>query len=186
MKTFNIEEIKSKMEGMSLQEKEEYLQEVYDDIKNEIEKLEEVESGVLELLGNVAMQIRKKYHTEIGAALNDVIVAHSDEDCTSTANTLEIAGLRFCFLYWPGEGFNELSIGISGREPIIRTGDFNAEFGDIVKQLFPEAKYGNMSFEFSWAAETDAVPMVLVKDIAEKLLSIAPKIAEIAGKYRFV
>ena len=187
METYDIEEIKSNVEGMSLREKIEYLRDVQGDIMNEIEELESIESEVEELLSDAEEQISEKYDSEIGVALNDVIAAHPGEACTLIPNiTLDIAGLRFCFMYWPGVGLNELSIGISGRKHIIRTGDFNAEFGDIVKQLFPEAKYGNMSFEFSWAAETDAVPVVLVKDIAEKLVSIAPKIAELAGKYGFV
>lgn len=187
METYDIEEIKSKMEGMSFREKIEYLRDVQGDIMNEIEELESIESEVEELLSDAEEQISEKYDSEIGAALNDVIAAHPGEACTLIPNiTLDIAGLRFCFIFWSGEGVSQLSIGILGRKQIIRTGDFNAEFGDIVKQLFPEAKYGNMSFEFSWAEETDAVPVVLVKDIAEKLVSITPKIADLAGKFRFV
>lgn len=140
-----------------------------------------------ELLSDAEEQISEKYDSEICAALNDVIAAHPGEACTLIPNiTLDIAGLRFCFIYLSGEGISQLSIGILGRKQIIRTGDFNAEFGDIVKQLFPEAKYKNMSFEFNLATESDTVPVVLVKDIAEKLVSIAPKIAEMAGRYKFV
>lgn len=187
MKNYDIEEIKSTVEGMSLREKIEYLRDVQWDIMNEIEELESVEIEVEELLSDAETQVNEKYDSEIGVVLNDVKAAHPGDACTLITNTtLDIEGLRFCFMYWPGDGFNQLSIAISGRKHIIQTGDFNAEFGDIVKQLFPEAKYRNMSFEFNLATEADTVPVVLVKDIAEKLVSIAPKIADLAEKYRFV
>ena len=187
MGTYDIEEIKSKVEGMSLREKIEYLRDVQGDIMNEIEELESIESEVEELLSDAEEQISEKYDSEIGAALNDVIAAHPGEACTLIPNiTLDIAGLRFCFIYLSGEGVSQLSIGILGRKQIIRTGDFNAEFGDIVKQMFPEAKYRNMSFDFNLSTEADTVPVLLVKDIAEKLVSIAPKIAELAVRFRFV
>ena len=123
----------------------------------------------------------------IGSAnLTGAGIGMKGEDCTLIPNiTLDIAGLRFCFIFWSGEGVSQLSVGILGRKQIIRTGDFNAEFGDIVKQLFPEAKYRNMLFDFNLTTEADTVPVLLVKDIAEKLLSISTKIAELAGKFRF-
>lgn len=182
MGTYDIEEIKTKVEGMSLREKIEYLRDVQGDIMNEIEELESVESEVEELLSDAEEQISEKYDSEIGVALSDVIDAHPGEACTLIPNiTLDIAGLRFCFIFWSGEGFNQLSIAISVRKHIIRTGDFNAEFGDVVKQMFPEAKYRNMSFDFNLATEADAIP--LVKEIAEKLLSINQKIEDLARKY---
>lgn len=183
METYDIEEIKSKVEVMSLREKIEYLRDVQGDIMNEIEELESIESEVEELLSDAEEQISEKYDSEIGAALKEVLSAHPDKDCfyANVKNTLDIVGMLFCFIYLSEEGVNQLSIRISGLRPITRVVDFNAEFGDIVKQLFPEAKYRNMLFDFNLTTEADLIP--LVKEIAEKLLSINPKIEDLARKY---
>lgn len=183
METHDIEEIKLALECMSNQEKIEYLHNVQNEIRVEIEELEAAENGVEELLSDALTQVEEKYNSEITAALNDIIAAHPGEVCTlNPNNTLDIEGLRSRFI-WQEEGFDQLYIYISGRKHIIRTGDFNAEFKEILKQLLPDAKYDNMSFHFRIGTEADTAP--LVKDIAEKLVAIAPKIAELARKYRF-
>lgn len=187
METYDIEEIKSNVEGMSLREKIEYLRDVQGDIMNEIEELESIESEVEELLSDAEEQISEKYDSEIGVALNDVIAAHPGEACTLIPNiTLDIAGLRFCFIFWSGEGVSQLSVGILGRKQIIRTGDFNAEFKDILKQILSDAKYNDMSFYLPLEIETESDAILLVKEVAEKLVSIAPKMAELAGRYRAI
>lgn len=181
MEHYDIEEIKSNVEGMSLREKIEYLRDVQEELIYEIDELETVEGEVKELLNDAEDQVGEKYDSEIGAALKEVLSAHPDKDCSLYANTLDFEGMLFCFIYLSEEGVNQLSIRISGLRPITRVVDFNAEFGDIVKQLFPEAKYRNMLFDFNLATEADLIP--LVKEIAEKLLSINQKIEHLASKY---
>ena len=183
MENYDLEEIKSNVEGMSLREKIEYLRDIQEELIYEIDELETVEGEVKELLNDAEDQVGEKYDSEIGAALKEVLSAHPDKDCfyANVKNTLDIVGMLFCFIYLSEEGVNQLSIRISGLRPITRVVDFNAEFGDIVKQLFPEAKYRNMLFDFNLATEADLIP--LVKEIAEKLLSINPKIEDLARKY---
>jgi hypothetical protein len=98
-------------------------------------------------------------------------------------NTLDIEGLKFGF-YRFCEDDDTLHISISGRKSIVNTGDFNAEFKAFLQPILPDAKYKDMRISINFTEKTDV--KALVKEIAEKLIAEAPKIAEMGGRCRFV
>lgn len=180
MKKYDISELEAELEGLSLLEKKSHLENVQNDIESEIEELETAKDEVEDLLSDVENQINEGYKSEIATALKGI---SSDVCMLLPDNTLDIEGLKFGF-YRFCEDDDTLHISISGRKPIVNTGDFNAEFKAFLQPILPDAKYMDMRINIRIDDKTDV--KALVKEIAEKLIAEAPKIAEMGGRYRFV
>ena len=180
MENYDINELEAELEGLSLQEKRESLMTVQNDIESDIEELETAYNEVEEMLSDVEYRINESYKSEIADALKGI----SSDVCTLLPdNTLDIEGLKFGFYRFCEDDYT-LSISISGRKPIVNTGDFNAEFKTFLQPILPDAKCKDRQISIRIDDKTDV--KALVKEIAEKLIAEAPKIAEMAGKYRFV
>ena len=180
MKEYDISELEAELEGLSLLEKKSHLENVQNDIESEIEELETAKDEVEDLLSDVENQIDEGYKSEIATALKGI---SSDVCKLLPDNTLDIEGLKFEF-YRFCEDDDTLHISISGRKPIVNTGDFNAEFKTFLQPILPDAKCKNMQISINLTDKTDV--KTLVKETVEKLIAAAPKIAEMGGRYRFV
>lgn len=181
---YDIEEIKSDLEELSLREKLEKLEEIQEEIQAEIDDLESSLSEVDDMISDINMQIDEGYSVEIDSALKSVASACQPSICSLLPDhTLDIEGLCCRFLHFSGND-NQLLITFNGRKPIIRVNDFCAEFKEIIKPLLPEAHLDNMEMTIMLTEETDAG--MVIKDVAEKLISVAPAIAELAVRFKFV
>lgn len=180
MSTYDISEIEAELEGLSLLEKKSHLENVQNDIESEIEELETAKDEVEDLLSDVENQINEGYKSEIATALKGF---SSDVCMLLPDNTLDIEGLKFGF-YRLCEDDDTLHISISGRKPIVNTGDFNAEFKTFLQPILPDAKY--MDMRINIRIDDNRKVATLVKGIVEKLIAEAPKIAEMGGRYKFV
>ena len=182
MEKYDFSEIESTLEGMSLHEKIEYLEEVQDDISTEIDNLESVRVAIGELLDDVVKQVCDNYRKEIFMVLNDIMAVYQGGICALLPdNTLDISGLLFRF-YRYSEMDNQLFIDIQGKKAVINTGDFNAELSTLIKHIFPAASYNNLKITIT--NETDFP--TLLKNAVEKLINNAPQFANLAVKYKAV
>lgn len=180
MKKYDISELEAELEGLPIWEKKSHLENVQNDIESEIEELETAKDEVEDLLSDVENQINEGYKSEIQTALKGI---PSDVCKLLPDNTLDIEGLKFEF-YRFCEDDDTLHISISGRKPIVNTGDFNAEFKAFLQPILPDAKYKDM--QICIHIDDNSEVAALVKGIAEKLITEAPKIVEMGGKYKFV
>ena len=161
MEKYDFSEIESTLEGMSLHEKIEYLEEVQDDISTEIDNLESVRVAIGELLDDVVKQVCDNYRKEIFMVLNDIMAVYQGGICALLPdNTLDISGLLFRF-YRYSEMDNQLFIDIQGKKA---------------------ASYNNLKITIT--NETDFP--TLLKNAVEKLINNAPQFANLAVKYKAV
>ncbi|MBO4587303.1 MAG: hypothetical protein J5711_00160 [Bacteroidales bacterium] len=180
MENYDIGEIETELECLSLQEKRERLKNVQNEIESKIEELEAAKDDVNDLLSDVEDHINDNYEAEIYTALKGI---SSDACKLLPDNTLDIEGLKFGF-YRFCENDNTLNIYINGRMPIVNTGDFDAEFKAFLQPILPNAKYKDR--QLSIRIDDNREVATLVKGIVEKLIAEAPKIVGLGGKYRFV
>ncbi len=180
MSTYDIDELKDELEGLSLQEKRERLESVQAEIDSEIEELETASSEVHSLLSDIEEEINIGYNKELQAALKEVVAAHDGKYPILLNNTLDIEGLQFRFSHYCWDE-SKLNVDIEGRKHIIRVRDFQKDFDALLKTILTEAYSSEKKFVII-LKEGDDISAV-VKNVAEKLISVAPKIKEMAKEY---
>ncbi len=183
MSTYDINELKDELVGLSLQEKRERLEDIQAEIDSEMEELEAASSEVSSLLADVEEEVNVGYDKELLAALKEVAVAHNDQYPQLPNNTLDIEGLHFRFFRYCCEE-SKLNVDIEGRKHIVRVRDFQKDFDALLKTILPDAYPSEKKFVIILKDSEDI--SAVVKNVAEKLISVAPKIKEMAGEYKFV
>ncbi len=183
MSTYDIEELKDELEGLSLQEKREHLESVQAEIDSEIEELETASSEVHSLLSDVEEEINIGYNKELQEALKEVVAVHDGKYPILLNNTLDIEGLQFRFSHYCWDE-SKINIDIEGRKHIVRVRDFQLDFDALLKTILPEAYSSEKKFVIIMKEgdETSAV----IKHVAEQLISVAPQIIELRKEYKFV
>ncbi len=182
MSTYDIDELKDELEGLSLQEKRERLENIQSEISNEIENLESSLADVSTLLSEVEEEVNISYSKEIRTALAAAVSPHGDKYSIILNNTLDIEGLQFRFSHYCWDE-GKLHVTIEGRKHIVRVRDFQQSFDALLKQILPEACPSEKKFVMV-IKDGDDVPSV-VQHVVEQLISVAPQIQEMAKEYRF-
>lgn len=181
---YDIEEIKSDIEGLSLQKQLEQLEEIQNEIQTEIDELESSWDEVDDLVCDIRTQIDENYNAEINSVLETIVSTYQPGTYSLLPyNTLDIEGLCCQFMRF-SDNDEQLLVDFSGRKPIIRLNDFINAFTEIIKPLFPKYPIERLRLTFSLDDDTDVSQ--LVKEVAEKLISVAPSIAELAVQFRLV
>ncbi len=183
MSTYDIDELKDELEGLSLQEKRERLEDVQSEITSEMEALESSLADVSTLLSEVEEEVNISYNKEIRTALEAAVAPYGGKYPLLFNNALDIDGLQFRFSHYCWDE-SKLHVNIEGRKHIVRVRDFQQNFDALLKQILPEAYPLEKNFIIV-LKEGDEVPSV-VKHVGEKLMSIAPQIQGLAKKYMFI
>ncbi len=183
MAKFEIDELKDELEGLSLQEKRERLEDVQSEINSEIEELESNLADVSSLLSEVEEEVNISYNKEIRTALETVVAAHDGKYPILLNNTLDVEGLRFRISRYCWDE-SRLHVDIDSRKHIVRIRDFQKDFDALLKTILPEAYPSEKKFVVI-LKDGDDVPSV-VQHVGELLISVAPQIEEMAKEYHFV
>ncbi len=182
MSTCDIDELKNELERLSLQEKRERLEDVQSEITSEIEVLESSLADVSTLLSEVEEEVIISYSKEIRTALDAVVAAHDGKYPLLFNNALDIEGLQFRFSHYCWDE-GKINIDIEGRKHIIRARDFQKDFDALLKTILPNAYPLEKKFVVILKDGDDS--SAVVKHVVEKLISVAPKIKEMAEEYKF-
>ncbi len=182
MSTYDIDELKDELAGLSLQEKRARLEDAKSEITSEIEALESSLADVCSLLSEAEEEVNVCYNKEISTALKEVVAAHDGKYPILLNNTLDIEGLRFRFSHYCWDE-GKLHVTIEGRKHIVLIRDFQSDFDELLKTIIPDARPSEKKFVMV-LKDGDDVPSV-VQHVVEQLVSVAPKIQEMAKEYRF-
>ncbi len=183
MSTYDIDELKDELEGLSLQEKRERLEDVQAEISSEIEELEASLADVSTLLSDVEEEVNISYSKEIRMALAAAVSPHGDKYPILLNNTLDIEGLQFRFSHYCWDE-GELHVTIEGRKHIVRIRDFQKDFDALLKTILPEAYPSEKKFVIILKDGDNATDVV--KHVVGQLVSVAPQYEKMAKEYRFV
>ncbi len=183
MSTYDFEEIKDELEGLSVEEKRERLEEMQAEFICEIEELESSLAATNRLLSEIEEEVNNGYNKELETALKEVCAAHNDQYPLLPNNTLDVEGLQFRFSHYCWDE-SKLHVDIEGRKHIIRVRDFQKDFDALLKTILPEAYPSEKKFVIIMKESDDT--SAVIKNVAEKLLSIASQIKDMAVEYKFV
>jgi len=184
MENHDIDEIQSQLEGLSIQEKLNRLEEIKSEVDDELDELETFSNELDSLLSDLEDQIESDYKQEIIAALNETISSYPKGVFTIVSDTvLDIEGLRFYFRH-PFWNNHQLEIGLNTRKSVVRVRDFREDFKKLLQEALPEAFYNNTDIIVPLSGEKGTCDVI--KDMVESLVSLSPQFVELAKKYNYV
>ncbi len=183
MEKYEIDELKDELEGLSLQEKRERLEEIQSELISEIEELEAASAEVGNLLSDVQEEMNKKLEQEINTALENVVASHEGKYPLLPNNTIDVEGLQFQFSHYRWDE-GKLQVNVEGRKYIVQVRAFQQAFNTLLKTTLPNAHPSEKNFVMMQKEGDDL--SAVVKHVAKQLISVAPEIKEIAKEYKFV
>ena len=175
----DISEIEEKLEGLSLKEKIDLLEEVKSEIENEIEELESFSSKVDDLLSEVKDQMDNKLTT----ALSDAVGVYPEDVCQLVDKyTIDIEGLQLLFFC----DYGKLEICLNGRycNKAFSVANFSTDFQEMIKNDLPQVVVSEM--KMIWQLAEDADVSAVIRRIVDVMVLHAEDIAKLVKKYNFV